>query len=876
MLEQSAEWGALLGRIGDTVMVHLLAQYAVFMALPKGSFLQLTGPNISNLAKRLQPLPAAPLGLPPLAFRRGGAADKAPGAAQATAMPSPQTPPLRLDTPVGTADGDMADADVAAHGEDAGAGAQLTQPPQCDVDMDAAPPAGAPAPPVQRLSLRPPSWQRRRAARARALGGQQGQGGEVASQEPGMGEAVTPPHPALQPPQPPQAPPQGVENPRHKKAGGAGVGAPVDGGGAASRGSWGGIQVSSRTLFYSAAFPRRAGLPRDHVLNRATRGDSSGASMRAGRRLWRAIFGQRLVRVVEPTGNAYQKEGAAIPLFTPGAQLVAKLSLLPHPRRVKPAWQHLIRPLAAIVRAASRCPFRALLEAHCPLPAELPAAARVRPRLVRRSTPATGIHSQFTSVSAHTPGDGDDYFVDALSDGDDEDDDTDDRAGEAATQEDARGEQAAPQRHAAAATPGALTQAQLLRCYTPQSDVARFVWAVVKRIVPLSLLGGAAGRIAVRHLIRRVCSLRRYQSMTLHAAMQRLPLRAWAVLRPNGRAPGRETGQSLSAHALRVAKLVRFLVTSLCMPLIRTHFYVTEGEAHRGRVFYYRKPVWSAVRTAALRTSMKEAYRPVRKRATLTLLRGRTLGVASLRLLPKPSGVVRPIANLGRAMAFCVPLRAAQRRRLRGIAGVTTGGGAAAGVPGARGGTAVVKFKPVNQELRPVLSALRCETQAAPPLLGSAVCDYGALYSRMAPFIREQRVFSAQQEPGLKRPVFLVAADISRAFDTLPLEKLCALAEKLLGAAQYRIMKYVTVTPAPSGRLRVRYSAVAAPGEGDAMPSLADAIHTDRPTVRCCCFHLLARVFLSPVLHSPVHRFCQAGLLRHPGGLRHTAARVPR
>ena len=818
-----------MSRIGDAVMVHLLAQYTVFMALPNGAFLQLTGPNATTLAKQphLLPKPHAELGRPPASFRLGGG-NMAVGAAQATGMPSPQTPPLGLDTPVGTADRDMVDAE-AAPGDNSGGGEQMTQPPAGgDVHMDAAPDADAAASPGQRLSLRPPSWQRRHAARARALAGPHGS--EAASQEPGMGEAVTP-YPA------PQPPPQGGEIVRRRNAAPA-AGVSDGNGDAATRpASWGGQLVSSRFLFYIAAFPRRAGLPRDHVLNLATRGPSTGASMRAGRRLWRAIFGgPRLVRPVETSSRARTAENA-LPMFTPG-NLRSKLKLLPHPRRVKPAWQHLIRPLAATVRSASRCPFRALLEAHCPLPAEMQTSARVRPRLVRRSTHATGSHShnsQFRAVSQHTPGEGDDYFVDAQSDGEDEDEDMG-RAGEAATQEDARGElpQAPPQRHhaQAATKPGGLTQAQLLRCYTPQSDVARFVWAAVKRMVPLSLLGGPIGRIAVRHLIRRVCSLRRHQSMTLHAAMQRLPLRAWLVLRPHGCAPGRETSQSMAAHALRVAKLVRFLVVSLCIPLIRTHFYVTEGEAHRGRLFYYRKPVWSAVRTAALRTSMKDAYRPVRKRATLALLRACTLGVATLRLLPKPSGVVRPIANLGRETAFSLPVRTAQRRRLRAVGGHPIAGGVA-GASRAAAGRETKALKAVNTKLRPVLHALRAETQAAPPLLGSAVCDYGALYSRMAPFIRAQRVFSSALEPGLKRPVFLVAADISRAFDTLPLDKLCALAERLLGSAQYRIMKYNTVTPAPSGKLRVRYSSVAAPGHGDAIPSLADAVYTDRPTVRC-------------------------------------------
>jgi len=481
-------------------------------------------------------------------------------------------------------------------------------------------------------------------------------------------------------------------------------------------------------------------------------------------------------------------------------------------------------------------------------------------------------------MSQHTPGDGDDYFVDEPEGEFAAGDDHNEQQFMTQEQHGAGGSLAAAAAHGAAAAPAraTLTQGQLLRCYTPQCDVARFVWAVIKRIVPFALLGGTCGRIAIRRLVRRLCALRRYQTMSLHAAMQRMPLRAWAILRAYGVAPARETKSSGAAHARRVAKLVRFVVMDLCVPLIKSHFYVTEGESHRGRVFYYRKPVWSAVRSAALRTSMKGSYRLVRKRALLNLLRSRSLGVATLRLLPKPSGVVRPIANLGRGAAFYIPIKAAQKKKLRGIAGITRGEDGIVIRPPPRAppqppqpGTMMeVKYASVNKALRPLFSVLRAETQAAPALLGSAVCDYGALYSRLAPFIRAQRVFTTSAaprqsgssgggarartasplQPGVRRPVFLVAADISRAFDTLPLDKLCALGERLLASNQYSVIRYTQVTPAPSGRLRCRWANVAVSSNsretGQGTTSLADAVCVDKPTVfshHACVFPMWRR-----------------------------------
>jgi telomerase reverse transcriptase len=45
---------------------------------------------------------------------------------------------------------------------------------------------------------------------------------------------------------------------------------------------------------------------------------------------------------------------------------------------------------------------------------------------------------------------------------------------------------------------------------------------------------------------------------------------------------------------------VRWLIAELAIPLLRAHFYCTETESHRLRVFYYRKGVWARLTAAHL------------------------------------------------------------------------------------------------------------------------------------------------------------------------------------------------------------------------------------------------------------------------------------
>lgn len=49
-----------------------------------------------------------------------------------------------------------------------------------------------------------------------------------------------------------------------------------------------------------------------------------------------------------------------------------------------------------------------------------------------------------------------------------------------------------------------------------------------------------------------------------------------------------------AARARRLARWVRWLLSELAIPLLRAHFYVTESEAHRHLVLYYRwePPLW--------------------------------------------------------------------------------------------------------------------------------------------------------------------------------------------------------------------------------------------------------------------------------------------
>lgn len=105
-------------------------------------------------------------------------------------------------------------------------------------------------------------------------------------------------------------------------------------------------------------------------------------------------------------------------------------------------------------------------------------------------------------------------------------------------------------------------------------------------------------------------------------------------------------------------EFVYYAFDSLLIPLIRSHFFVTESNVHRYRLFFFRQDVWRSLcepQLASLKDTMLEE---MNAEAAQKLLDSRTLGFSQLRLLPKETGV-RPIMNLRRR-----PLRKGHKKLL--------------------------------------------------------------------------------------------------------------------------------------------------------------------------------------------------------------------
>ena len=321
------------------------------------------------------------------------------------------------------------------------------------------------------------------------------------------------------------------------------------------------------------------------------------------------------------------------------------------------------------------------------------------------------------------------------------------------------------------------------------------------------------------------------------------------------------------ARRRRLRRWFRFLIAEVAVPLLRAHFYCTETEANRNRLFFYRKGVWARltaahlaattedeagetkapapmrlsggvpVDPAAAATTARKPHARLKKPSARYALQRHLLGFSRLRLLPKSTGL-RPVAMLGRpAVASFAPPGGRARAR-RGSAEHRAAG------------RITLAFRPVNAGLQSAFDVLRHESKRRPETMGANVSDYHDVHARLVPFIRRWRARQrrlvreqtngvartegasfdrgpglnendgngrprvariAGPEPVVEKP-FIVAADAKGAFDSIPLDLLERVAAELVEAPAYDVRRVTRVTGGAGGvRAKTAREATRAP-----------------------------------------------------------------
>ncbi|KAJ5817557.1 reverse transcriptase [Penicillium robsamsonii] len=314
---------------------------------------------------------------------------------------------------------------------------------------------------------------------------------------------------------------------------------------------------------------------------------------------------------------------------------------------------------------------------------------------------------------------------------------------------------------------------------TPASSVSAFCRAAIQKVIPRQFWGvGPDGisnlRLVLRH-VDRFIKLRRFESLSLHEVCKGVKTTSIPWLEP----PQVQTTSSETRSKIALSDLHKrtellhefmfWIFDSFLIPLIRSHFYVTESQTHRNRLFYFRHDLWQQLTQQPfgdLKATMFEELEPDQAQRVLAR---RSLGFGALRLLPKSTGL-RPILNL-RKREF---KKSAWKNRPMYLAAS------------------------INSSITPIYSMLTYERQKAPAKLGSSMLSVGDMHRRLKAYKeRLSKRLPSVSNPSRSNlpPMYFVKLDIKACFDTIPQKRLLELIEELVSEESYRISRYMEFQP---------------------------------------------------------------------------------
>jgi telomerase reverse transcriptase len=465
-----------------------------------------------------------------------------------------------------------------------------------------------------------------------------------------------------------------------------------------------------------------------------------------------------------------------------------------------PKKHHYMLPwLAQLIKNAQKCQFGALLRAHCPLPlAFLKYKNENTLAMERPREPLNGPRPLKRPRSASpTP---------PLT----KSEDNDGRPPKRMTRlgkllEEAKSQVHCSQVQSEISLTGDIPD--LSTSFVPHAHVVSFVWAVIRHIIPKQLLGGPMAQKQLRKALTKFIGLKRFETMTAHQAMQKMPLSelTWLDTFPANMERISSPPNSTACKYRMACLWIGWLFSSIVVPTLRNHFYCTENEAYRQQVFYYRKPVWSAMVDKALKETLSSTFLPVKQQVAKAALEKRTLGVSRLRFLPKRAGL-RFLVNMSRKSVARFPSKTKKHKAL-GTKSVTP--------------SVTKTFNPINASLKYTLNVLQCEANRQPEAFGSSTYGFNDIYCSYKPFVkqwRSDRVREISKNPDSLKDIIrdfgphAVCVDVSRAFDNVDVRTLMSVISSLITAEEYTIFKFTEIITV-MGTIRVKFRNVAVPSK---------------------------------------------------------------
>ncbi|KFZ47663.1 Telomerase reverse transcriptase, partial [Antrostomus carolinensis] len=316
---------------------------------------------------------------------------------------------------------------------------------------------------------------------------------------------------------------------------------------------------------------------------------------------------------------------------------------------------------------------------------------------------------------------------------------------------------------------------ELLKQHTSHWQVYIFVRECLERVIPAELWGSNHNKCRFLKNVKAFISMGKFAKLSLQELMWKMRVNdcMWLrLVKGDHFVPAYE-------HCFReelLAKFLYWLMGTYVVELLRSFFYITETMFQKNMLFYYRKFIWGKLQNIGIRNHFAKVHlRALSSEEIETVRQKKIVPVASkLRFIPKANGL-RPIVKV----SGVVEARAFSRESRE------------------------KKMHHYNTRLKNLFSVLNYERTINTSFIGSSVFGKDDIYKTWKKFVTK-----VLESDGEIPHFYYVKADVSRAYDTIPHNKLVEVISRILNPEKrtvYCIRRYAVIMITTSGKARRFY-----------------------------------------------------------------------
>lgn len=297
--------------------------------------------------------------------------------------------------------------------------------------------------------------------------------------------------------------------------------------------------------------------------------------------------------------------------------------------------------------------------------------------------------------------------------------------------------------------------------HTPVDFVALFLEEIIRKVFSLDVWGSQHNLERVISMLATFVALRRGERFPNKALTEGLRVTdiRWLWTTDDNSKSGHEAATTM------LREVMRWILCSFTIPLLRSIFYVTESEFSAKRVLFYRKPVWSIFRSLSIKKLTTKQYREISQKETAALLEAQQMGLSRLKLLPKATGV-RPIAMLSKRDTLV------EHESKR-----------------------IAHLPSTNAALAATFEVLRHEYERKPQTFGVGQVGVNGVYPILKSFLAKVRSEEQPWTKKTKKKLYFVSVDIQKCYDNVNQQYLQKIVQDIVQDDQYLIQRHSVLHP---------------------------------------------------------------------------------